>query len=390
MILRTIKKICLIFLIIVCIAAPSILKSYLEYYYEVILGGVPTFLIYFLFYVPEIFFVKLLIKKPKKPLPHKEHTVASRRVFYIVSTVLLILLPFGLWHLYQKYQYHVYSFNYDTFVGCTIYIPCLMTALFLIYKFCETLPRPKGSRNLLRRDPIYKQIMDACNQNISVYEEHIRTHLSDMESQNIEARTNAYMNARSAYLCSVIKSFLEIIYASHPSLYFTLVSMPELRKETPDITAGELYSQYMFALKGKRSKASIIRQLDSQQSKLMDEAMIRVTQQREIPTDKAEHHKEILSKLKNRNNIEEKQENEQEVSEYKAKEVPERKAKEEPAYRVKEVPERKTEEEQANETEIEGSLSDNKRMIRIVSFIIAMIVLISTILSIIVSIGGTL
>ena len=70
--------------------------------------------------------------------------------------------------------------------------------------------------------------------------------------------------------------------------------------------------------------------------------------------------------------------------------MPERKAKEEPAYRVKEVPERKTEEEQANETEIEGSLSDNKRMIRIVSFIIAMIVLISTILSIIVSIGGTL
>ena len=106
MILQTIKKVCLIFLILIFIAVPSALTSYLKYYYGIILGGVPTFLIYFLFYAPEIFFVKLLIKKPKKaPFPPKEHSVTGRRIFYIVFTVLLIALPFGLWYLYQKYQY---------------------------------------------------------------------------------------------------------------------------------------------------------------------------------------------------------------------------------------------------------------------------------------------
>ena len=353
MFFRIIKKFILVLLIIVFFVAPSFLTNYLEYYHDIILGGVPTFIIYFLFWGPEIFFTKLLLKKPKKTTSLHPKSPLQEKVSLQSKTS-------------SQSNKHTDIQRKDRY--------------------------PKFSK----KNHIYKQIMDACNQNISVYEEHIRTHLSDMESQNIEARTNAYMNARSAYLCSVIKSFLEIIYASHPSLYFTLVSMPELRKETPDITAGELYSQYMFALKGKRSKASIIRQLDSQQNKLMDEAMLRAVQQREIPTDKAEHHKEILSKLKNRNNIEEKQENEQEVSECKAKEVPDLKAKEEPAYRVKEVPEhrtkevpeRKTEEKPAYETEPEGSLSDDRRIIRIVAFAIAILCFLVILMGSIASAGG--
>lgn len=352
MILQTIKKVCLIFLILIFIAVPSALTSYLKYYYGIILGGVPTFLIYFLFYAPEIFFVKLLIKKPKKaPFPPKEHSVTGRRIFYIVFTVLLIALPFGLWYLYQKYQYHKFSFLYDILVGCTIYIPCLMTALFLIYKFCRTFPKRKGGRTLFNRDPIYRQITNDCRQNISVYEEYIRTHLPEIEAHDLDVRTKAYMSAKSAYLCSVVKSSLEVIYTSKPSLYFELVSLPELRKENPALPAGEFYSQCILALKGKRPKASVVQQMNMQQSKLMDEAMIRIVQQKEVSTGETLSRHKILSELKNKN---------------------------------------RTEEEQANERETEGPLSDDRRMIRIVSWIIAACVLAFTILSIIVSIGGTL
>ena len=151
------------------------------------------------------------------------------------------------------------------------------------------------------------------------------------------------MSAKSAYFGAVVKSFLEIIYATKPSFYFTLAGMPELRKDNPEISAGELYAQCMLSLKGKHPRASTVHQMNTQQNKLMDEAMLRAARQKETSVDEDGRHEKLLSKLRNQNTIE----------------------------------------EQEAETAAKALLLEDKRTIRILAFIVAACVLVTVILTVI-------